>query len=82
MQDRQKKISGHEDVKVLFTYLRVIGIREAGLDEKSQQSITVYYINANFGEIVAVDIKSNIAGSKPRDLRDVRKYLVNPVNPV
>ena len=82
MQDRQKRISGHEDVKVLFTYLRVIGISEAGLDEKSQQSITVYYKNANFGEIVAVDIMSNIAGSKPRDLRDVRKYLVNPVNPV
>jgi len=82
MQNRQKRISGHEDVKVLFAYLRVIGLHEVGLDEKFQQSMTVFYQNENVGKIVAVDIKSKIAGSKPRDLRDERKYLVNPVNPV
>ena len=44
--------------------------------------MTVFYQNENVGEVVADDIESKIAGSKPRDLRDERKYLVNPVNPV
>jgi hypothetical protein len=65
-----------------FCLFKVIGLREADLDEKSQQPMTVFYQNENVGEVVAVDIKSKIAGSKPRDLRDERKYLVNPVNPV
>jgi hypothetical protein len=44
--------------------------------------MTVFHQNENVVEVVAVDMKGKIEGSKPRDLRDERKYLVNPVNPV
>ena len=54
----------------------------ADKSSKSQQSMRIFYQNENGGEVVAVDIQPKIARSKPRDLRDVRKYLVNPVNPI
>ena len=56
MQDRGKRIGGQKDVKALFAF-KVIGLREVGLDERSQQSITVFYKNENMGKIVDVDIK-------------------------
>ena len=76
----QKKISRHEDVKILFYSFEVIGLRETGLDEKSEHPITAFYEDA--GEVVAVDIEHKTEGSEMRDLRDREKYLVNPVYPV
>ncbi len=58
MENLQKKISGYEDVQILFYSFEVIALRETGLDEKSQQPITVFY--ENVGEVVAVDTKRKI----------------------
>ena len=51
-----------------FFSFEVIRGYEAGLDWKSKQSSTIFY--ENVGEVVAVDIKSKIAGSKSRWNRD------------
>ena len=42
----------------------------------------VFSLNEIVGQLVAVDMERKIAESKPRDLRDEKRYLVNPVNPV
>ena len=41
--------------------------------------MTVFYQNENVGEVVAVETKSKIAGSKPRDLRDEKNILLIPL---
>lgn len=75
-----KKISEHEDVRILFYSFELIGFRETGLDKKSDHPITAFYEHAE--EVVAVDIKHKIQGSEMRDLRDRENYLVNLFYPV
>ena len=55
--------------------LKVIGLREAGLDEKSQQSMTFFYQNENVGEVVAVDIRVKLRDLN-REIYGMKKNIL------